>query len=112
MIPNTAFAGNIIGIIKQMSSPAVSKIPHSPFVRARSAEQILQHSESKDSSMFAVVYLEAHKSLLPASNIQMHNSAMDIAQIAPQNFFRMMISLRLLLYYFKYIFVSPFIMIT
>ena len=62
---SSAFAGNIIGMIELMSAPSISKLPHSPFARARSAERLLPHLESNDSSLIAVVYLEEHKLLVP-----------------------------------------------
>jgi len=68
-LKNNADAGNIIGMIEQMSSPSISRVPNSPFARARSAEEFLPHLDSSDSSLIAVVYLEDHELLIPVSEI-------------------------------------------
>ena len=69
MAVNTTVAGDIFGIVQEMKSPSVRKTPQSPFARARSVEEIIPHAESTDSTLFAVVYLEEHKLLIPMLDI-------------------------------------------
>jgi len=68
-MPVKVFSGNIIGMIDQMSSTSTKKLPQSPFARSRSPEGFLPHTETNDSSLIAVVYLEKHKLLPPELKI-------------------------------------------